>query len=99
MKNLTIKQKQYLKALAHNIDPVVFIGDKGLTDSVIKEINTNLKAHELIKIRIFGDDKDYRKEIIEQINSQVDAAMVQHIGKLLVLFKSSEKSKIILPLK
>ncbi|MCX8514540.1 MAG: hypothetical protein RL017_492 [Pseudomonadota bacterium] len=99
MKSLTIKQRQYLKALAHKLNPVVFVGEKGLTASVIKEINTNLNAHELIKIRIFGDYKKYRNEVISEINSQVDAAVVQHIGKLLILFKSSDNSKITLPLK
>ena len=96
MIELTVKQRQYLKGLAHNLDPVVMIGDKGLTDAVIKEINVSLTAHELIKIRVFGDDRSLRNSLIEKICDASNAALVQHIGKLLVFYRPNKDSKITL---
>lgn len=95
MINLTVKQKQYLKGLAHNLDPVVMIGNKGLTPQVLKEVNTNLEAHELIKIRVLGDEREARVNMIEKLCLESNAALVQHIGKLLVLYRAGDK--IILP--
>ena len=95
MINLTVKQKQYLKGLAHNLDPVVMIGNKGLTPQVLKEVNTNLEAHELIKIRVLGDERGARVNMIEKLCLESNASLVQHIGKLLVLYRAGDK--IILP--
>jgi RNA-binding protein len=97
MIKLTVKQIQHLKALAHNLNPVVMIGAKGLSDSVIKEIDINLKAHELIKVRVFGDEREHRQAIIDQICSKTNSLLVQHIGKLLVLYRQAEKAKIVIP--
>ena len=98
MKKLNIKQKQYLKGLAHNLDPVVMIGEtKGLTPSVIKEIDVSLNAHELIKVRVLGDDRQVRIAFIDEICEKTSSECVQHIGKLLVLYRTSDKNKISLP--
>ena len=94
MNNLSVKQRQALKGLAHNLDPVVMIGDKGVTPAVIKEVETSLTAHELIKIRVFGDDRAVRLAAIDEICTQTSAQLVQHIGKLIVLYRPSEKNKI-----
>ncbi len=99
MLELTIKQKQFLKGLAHELEPVVIIGNNGLTPSVIKEIDTSLTAHELIKVRVLGDDRMYREKIIEDICGETDASFVQHIGKLIVLYRTSKKARITLPQK
>ncbi len=95
MTNLTVKQIQHLKALAHNLDPVVMIGDKGLTEAVIKEININLDAHELIKIKASGADRDTRDNLIEEICSKTNSYLVQHIGKLIIVYKGNIKPKIL----
>lgn len=97
MQNLTVKQRQYLKGLAHNLQPVVIIGANGLTPAVIKEINLNLDAHELIKIRVLGDEREQREALINEICQETEAQFVQHIGKLIVLFRNGEKVKITLP--
>ena len=97
MEQLSVKQRQYLKGLAHELSPVVMVGNNGLTESVIKEIDLNLNAHELIKIRVFGDDRALREALIEAMCSAVNASFVQHIGKLIVLYRTSEKAKITLP--
>lgn len=85
--NLTPAEKKALKAQAHALDPVVLIGDKGLTPSVLKEIDMNLNAHGLIKVRVAGDDREARLEYAQTICTETGAALVQHIGKLLVLFR------------
>lgn len=89
--------RQYLKGLAHGVDPVVMIGNQGLSESVMREIAISLDAHELIKIRVQGDDRDARIAMYEQICDQLDAAPVQHIGKLLVIWRPSDKQRIVLP--
>lgn len=97
MQQLNVKQKQYLKGLAHDLEPVVIIGNNGLTAAVIKEIEVNLSAHELIKIRVLGDDRKLRTDMIEEICTSLQASFIQHIGKLLILYRPAKKIKITLP--
>ncbi|MBY0446501.1 MAG: ribosome assembly RNA-binding protein YhbY [Burkholderiales bacterium] len=96
---LTSDQRRHLKSLAHHIDPVVMIGNNGLADAVIREIAVNLDAHELIKIRVLGDDRALREEYLQKICSELGAVAVQHIGKLLVIYRASntDKPRIVLP--
>lgn len=84
---LTPTERKDLKARAHPLDPVVIIGDAGLTKGVFKEIERALTAHELIKVRVTNDDRDERNAFLAQISEELDAAPVQHIGKLLVLYR------------
>lgn len=95
MHELTSIQRRTLKARAHHIEPVVIIGDAGLTPAVLREIDVHLKSHELIKIRVAGDDRDARTAMIYTIGKSLDASLVQHIGKTLVIFrpKPEETSK------
>lgn len=99
MIELTPDQRRYLKSLAHHLNPVVMIGNNGLTDAVIREIAANLDAHELIKIRVLGDDRELREQYLQQICADLDAAPVQHIGKLLLVYRpgNESKRKIVLP--
>jgi RNA-binding protein len=94
MKKLTVKEVQYLKALAHNLSPVVIIGVNGLTDAVLKEIDINLQAHELIKIKVLGADKDFRSSLIENICFKSNANLVQSIGKLIIIYRQAINPKI-----
>jgi len=88
-------QIRQLKALAHHLDPVVMIGQNGLTPNVLKEINVALSSHELIKVRVLGDDREIRQSLVEPIVEGSKSVLVQHIGKLLVLYrKNEEASKI-----
>jgi len=87
MNILTAAQRRALKARAHHLQPVVLIGDAGLTPTVLHEIDVSLKSHELIKIRVFGDDRAARAALIEAICTPLSAIAVQHIGKILVLFR------------
>ncbi len=90
-------QRQYLKGLAQPLSPVVMIGNNGLTEAVVREIAINLDAHELIKVRVLGDDREARVAMFEQVCEELGAAPVQHIGKLLVLWRPSDKARIELP--
>lgn len=80
-------QRADLRSQAHALKPVVLIGAEGLTDAVLAEINVHLAAHELIKIRVFGDEREARVAIYESICDTLNAAPIQHIGKLLVIWK------------
>ena len=84
-------QRKTLKALAHALNPVVMIGDKGLTPAVIKEIDQALEAHQLIKIRVFGDDRAFRLALLQEISDLTISAPIQHIGKLLVFYRANPK--------
>lgn len=85
--NLTPAEKKALKAQAHALNPVVLIGDKGLTEQVIKEVDHSLNAHGLIKVRVTGDEREARIECAQTLCDTLGAALVQHIGKLLVLYR------------
>ena len=92
MLKLTPAERSELRAEAHGLSPVVIIGEGGLTPSVIKEIDLSLNAHGLIKVRVFGDDREARIAIYETICEELKAAPVQHIGKLLVLFRPKKEN-------
>ena len=84
---LTVSERLALKGRAHALNPTVMIGNAGLTDAVLKEIDGSLKVHELIKIRVMHDDRALREAALKYICDQLDAAPVQHIGKILVVYK------------
>ena len=85
--NLTPAERSALRSQAHGLSPVVMIGESGLTPAVVKEADTALKAHGLIKVHVFGDDREARVSYYETLCEQLGAAPVQHIGKLLVLYR------------
>ena len=75
------------------------IGNNGLTESVLKEIDVNLNAHELIKIKVMGDDRELRTQMLADICEKSNAVAVHHIGKQLVIYRQSEKNRIVIPQK
>lgn len=89
MLQLTVDERRALRARAHGLNPVVSISQNGLSEAVLKEIDASLKAHELIKIRVYGDDRDAREAWFAEICEKLDAGPVQHIGKLLVVYRPS----------
>lgn len=84
---LSIAERKAHRAEAHHLDPVVMIGNDGLTAAVTKEVDAALKAHGLIKIRVLGDDRDAREAVYATLADELGAAQIQHIGKLLVLWR------------
>ena len=87
MKPLSSAERRALKARAHHLQPVVMIGEAGLTPAVLKEIDLALKSHELIKVRVLGGDRGRREGLIGGICAALDAGPVQQIGKILVIFR------------
>ena len=87
MATLTPAERRDLRARAHGLHPVVIVGHHGLTPAVLHEIDVNLLAHELIKVRVFADDREAREGLLARICAELDAAPVQHIGKLLVVWR------------
>jgi putative YhbY family RNA-binding protein len=90
---LTPKERQALKARAHGLKPVVLLGSGGLSPAVMQEIDRALLAHELIKVRVPGDDRSEREEIFASVAESLSAARVQAIGKLLVLFRPAPEDE------
>ena len=84
---LTPAQRKEHRAAAHHLDPVVAIGNEGLTAAVRKETDTALKAHGLVKVRVFSDDRETREVLFHELADSLGAAPIQHIGKLLVLWR------------
>jgi RNA-binding protein len=97
MKSLTPAQRQFLKELAHARQPVVTIGNQGLTAAVLKEIDHALNAHELIKIKAASNELETRRAWLEEICAATSAAPVQQIGKVLVIYRAAAKPVIALP--
>ena len=92
MLKLTPAERSELRAEAHGLSPVVIVGEGGLTPAVTKEIDASLNAHGLIKVRVFGDDREARVAIYDTICEELKAAPVQHIGKLLVIFRPKKEA-------
>ncbi len=95
------KQISFLRGLGHSLSPVVMIGNNGLTETVLKEIEISLNSHELIKVQVANDDREARKAIYLEIAEKTNALPVHHIGKQLVFYRTSatvkEKTKIVIP--
>lgn len=99
---ITSKQRSYLRSLAHNEDPVVYIGKEGLTENVMKEIDTCLEARELVKVKIQESCELDPKEVANDIKDDLGAEFVQAIGRKFTLYRRQadpEKRKIELPRK
>ena len=84
---LTAEQRKTLRASAHHLDPVVMIGNEGLSPAVHKELELALAAHGLIKVRVLSDSREQRTALLADAADRLGAAAVQHIGKLLVLWR------------
>lgn len=91
MLKLTPAERSALRAEAHALNPIVLIGEAGLTPAVIKEIELGLDSHGLIKVRVFGDDREARIAMYGTICADLGAAPVQHIGKLLVIYRPKKE--------
>ena len=100
MKRLTNNQKKYLRTLAHDLNPVVMIGQHGLSEAVLSELDSTMKKHELLKIKIRVDDRNKKKEMVNKIIEFSEAFLVQIIGSVLVIYRPFEENPmIILPRK
>jgi RNA-binding protein len=97
MPPLTPPERRALRARAHSLKPVVLVGHQGLTPAVLHEIDVALTAHELIKVRVFDDDREARDALLARISADLDCAAVQHLGKILTVWRPAppeEKKKL-----
>ena len=84
---ITSKERSTLRSAAHALKPVVQIGDNGLSEAVLKEIDLNLNAHSLIKVKVASDDRQERGEMLDKICDELSCAKVHHLGKTLILYR------------
>lgn len=92
------KQIRYLRGLAHPLKPVLMVGNKGITDSLVAELDLVLDHHELVKVRISADDRDARDAAVAELVSRSDALLVQRIGNIACLYRrNTESPRISLP--
>ena len=88
---LSAAERKELKARAHRLEPVVMIGTKGLTDEVVKEVDSALKAHELIKVRAAGLERERRDDALKALCERTGAESVQAIGKVFVIYRRRDE--------
>jgi RNA-binding protein len=95
---LSSSQTRYLRSLAHDLSPVVLLGNKGATEAVVKELNQALDIHELVKVKLSGGDKEGRQAQIDVLLDGSKAERIHQIGHVVVLFRrNTEEPKIALP--
>ena len=92
MLEITSEQRRALRARAHPLHPLVAISQNGLSEAVLHEISRSLDSHELVKVRVFHDDREVREAYLMEICEKLGAAPVQHIGKLLVVFRPAAET-------
>lgn len=93
VKELDSAERRALRARAHHLRPVVMVGGPGLKPEVLREIEASLTSHELIKIRLHGDDRETRKNLVSEICEATGAQPVQHIGKIIVIYRPGPPEK------
>jgi putative YhbY family RNA-binding protein len=93
MKSLTPTERRDLRAKAHHLEPVVTVGHHGLTPAVLHELDLALLAHDLVKVRVLGDDRGAREAMLAQACEALDCASVHHVGKVLVLWRPNPERK------
>ena len=91
MAALSIQERKRLRQIGHALNPVVMLGDKGLTEAVVEELNRALNDHELIKVKIVAEDREERASLIEELSAQTGDDVVQKIGKIALIYKKAAK--------
>lgn len=96
--SLSASQKRYLRGFAHDLKPVILVGQKGVTPALLKELDGALEHHELVKVKLADDDRESRAESIELIRASSGAEVVQTIGKVASFYRRNpDKSQFSLP--
>lgn len=95
---LSPSQIRYLRSLAHDLNPVILLGNKGASEAVVKELGLALDIHELVKVKLSGGDKDERQAQIDTLTQGTGAEQIHQIGHVVVLFRrNADEPKIALP--
>ncbi len=96
--SLSPSQRRYLRGRAHELDPVIRLGARGATQSVLSELDTALRRHELVKVKLSGDSRDERNTQMQALAGATGAENVQQVGHMLLLFRRNEEApKLALP--
>ena len=97
---LAAAQKRYLRGLAHDLKPLILVGNKGVTDALLAELDQVLERHELVKVKVAAEDRDARDAAIENIAERASAALIQRVGHIATLYRPSrDNPQIVLPKK
>ena len=91
MSSLSNQERKRLRQIGHALNPVVMLGNHGLSEGVLEEANRALNDHELIKVKVAGEDREQRALLIASLVEQTDAEVVQQIGKIVLIYKKAEK--------
>lgn len=91
MATLSTQERKRLRQIGHGLNPVVMIGSHGLTEGVVEEAKRALEDHELIKVKIAGEDRELRSSLIDQLAEITQAEIVQRIGKIVLIYKKAAK--------
>ncbi len=94
---LTQAQKRHLRKLAHTLKPVIIVGNAGVSPALVQELDTTLEHHELIKVRVNGEDRAARQAMIVELCDKGGSELVQTIGHIAVLYRRAEKPRLQLP--
>jgi len=95
---ISSSQNRYLRSLAHDLSPLILLGNKGASEAVVKELNLTLDIHELVKVKLSGGDKDERQAQIDVLTAGTQAEKIHQIGHMVVLFRrNADEPKIALP--
>ena len=98
MMKLTNNQKKHLRTLAHDLRPIVMVGQQGLSNAVLAELESTMTKHELLKIKVRADGREEKKKIVNKILEFSQSALLQVIGGVLIIYRPFEESpSIILP--
>lgn len=92
---LSATQKRYLRSLAHPLKPVILMGGKGLTESLLAELDLALEHHELVKVRLAADDREAREELVTTLADRSSAQLVQRIGNVACLYRPRVEAPMI----
>jgi RNA-binding protein len=96
--NLTSAQTRFLRGQAHGLKAILQVGGKGISDTLVEEVANALEHHELIKVKIAAEDRDARDALVEELVRRSEAALVQRIGHVAVLYRPSlDHRQIVLP--
>ena len=90
-------QRKYLRGLGHELKPIVFVGNPGITDNVLAELDVALEHHELIKVRLRVGDRARRDVMLGELVDRSRATLLQRIGNIALLYREAEEAKLVLP--
>ncbi|MBT8086114.1 MAG: ribosome assembly RNA-binding protein YhbY [Woeseia sp.] len=95
---LTEPQKKHLRGIGHHLNPVIIVGDAGISDALLKEFNSTIDHHELIKVKVRAGDRGQRNTLIDDLCARGSAELVTRIGNVALLYRrNNEKPKVKLP--